>query len=321
MPEWVKKGLLLSASKVAELIEWSDGFTQAPNAVVLEQSLRVYFTTRGVPDDAGMVKSWGAFVDFSEPKAHAIIGAASEPILDLGGIGEFDEFGTYPVSVEHAGGRFFAYYGGWTRGESVPFDVGIGLGTSDDGRKFSRFGKGPVLSANRDEPFVVTSPKIRRFDNLWVLSYTAGTRWFMSDGRPEIIYKLRMAISEDGINWLRLGKNLVPDLLGPGEAQASPDITFSNGSYHMFFCYRHAEDFRRNKSRAYRIGYAKSQDLFSWERIEHSFQLHPSVSGWDSTMVAYPHVFNWRSNWYMLYLGNEVGKDGIGVAKLDGELA
>lgn len=320
MAKWVKKGLLLPAAKVAELIEWSDGFTQAPNTVVLRDRIRVYFTTRGIPDHAGMVKSLGAFVDFSEPAPHAILDAASEPIMDLGGLGEFDEFGTYPVSVEHVGGRFFAYYGGWTRGESVPFDVAIGLGTSEDGRRFSRFGRGPILSAARDEPFVVTSPKIRRYKRLWVLTYTAGTQWFMSDGRPEIVYKLRMAVSENGIEWVRIGENLVPDLLGPGESQASPDITFSNGSYHMFFCYRHAEDFRHNKSRAYRVGYAKSSDLFSWERIENRFQLEPSVSGWDSTMVAYPHVFQWGSKKYMLYLGNEVGKDGIGIAQLEGEL-
>lgn len=321
MAKWVKEGQLLSAPKVRELFAGSNGFTQAPNSVVLEDRIRVYFTTRGAPDQAGMVKSWGVFADFSAPNPSAIIDFGFQPIIDLGGLGEFDEFGTYPISVQHVGGRFFAYYGGWTRGESVPFDVAIGLATSDDGRRFSRVGNGPVLAASSDEPFVVTSPKIRIFGKLWVLTYTAGVKWFSSDGKPEIIYKLRMALSENGIDWVRLGQNLVPDLIGTGESQASPDIIYANGQYHMFFCYRAPENFRNNKENAYRIGYAKSANLFSWERVEGKFQLEPSLSGWDSTMVAYPHVFRWGSSLYMLYLGNEVGRDGIGLAKLEGELS
>ncbi len=45
----------------------------------------------------------------------------------LGGLGEFDEFGTYPVSVIRDGDEVRAYYAGWTRCESVPFNVAIGM--------------------------------------------------------------------------------------------------------------------------------------------------------------------------------------------------
>ncbi len=55
-------------------------------------------------------------------------------------------------------------------------------------------------------------------------------------------------------------------LLNENEAQASPDVIFANGKYHMFFCYREASDFRKNKDRSYKIGYAHSTDLISWIR-------------------------------------------------------
>ena len=45
-----------------------------------------------------------------------------------------------------------------------------------------------------------------------------------------------------------------------------------------------------------------------------------SDEGWDSEMIAYPHVFETAGNIYMLYLGNEVGKYGFGLAVLEGSL-
>ena len=58
----------------------------------------------------------------------------------------------------------FAYYGGWTRCESVPFNVAIGLGvSSDNGETFDKLGDGPILSYSLDEPFILSGPKIRKF--------------------------------------------------------------------------------------------------------------------------------------------------------------
>ena len=321
MNDWTKLGLLISAESVRKSLPWSNGFTQAPNAIVLDDRIRVYFCTRNYPDDQGNVTSLGAYVDFSALAPSAVISWSSDPTLALGSLGEFDEFGTYPISVLKTKSEFIAYYGGWTRCESVPFNVSIGCARSIDGIRFSKIGLGPVLPPLMDEPFVVTSPKIRHFGNQYVLAYTAGRKWFSYEGRMEIIYKLRIAFSDDGINWNRLGRDLIADTLGPGEAQASPDITFSGGKYHMFFCYRQPTDFRMNSARGYKIGYAWSEDLINWSRDDSKFELSTSAEGWDSEMVAYPSVFHYKNELFMLYLGNEVGRDGIGLARLEGSLS
>ena len=60
-------------------------------------------------------------------------------------------------------------------------------------------GRGPVLPYSPDEPFVLSGPKIRRFDGHWYLWYIAGRKWKLVDGRPEPVYKIRMATSADGI--------------------------------------------------------------------------------------------------------------------------
>jgi predicted GH43/DUF377 family glycosyl hydrolase len=168
---------------------------------------------------------------------------------------------------------------------------------------------------------VVTSPKIRKYGDIWYLAYTAGRKWLIADGRPEVIYKLRMAHSADGIHWTRINRDIVADKLGEDEAQACPDIFFSNGKYHMFFCYRQATDFRFSRERSYRIGYACSSDMLHWTRDDSKAGIDVSEEGWDSEMVAYPHVFELDGSIYMLYLGNQVGRHGFGLARLEGRLA
>ena len=87
----------------------------------------------------------------------------------------------------------------------------------------------------------------------------------------------------------------------------------------MFFCYRYSLDYR-NGPRGYRIGYAHSSDLTNWIREDDRCGIDVSPDGWDSQMISYPHVFDLDGQTYMLYLGNEVGRFGFGLAKLEGVL-
>lgn len=322
MFSWEKLGLVVDVHSIANKPEWFHSFAQAPNTIIMDDVVRVYFCCRPKPDANGMFVSYGSYVDLNRHNLMEIVGMATQPIMPLGALGTFDEFGTYPISTIHMDGVVHAYYGGWTRCESVPFNVALGYAKSTDGGKtFIKQGSGPVLGHSLDEPFVVTSPKIRKYGDTWYLIYTAGAKWFMDDGRAEIIYKLRLAHSADGIHWTRLNKNIIADKLGPDEAQACGDVIYKNGAYHMFFCYREATNFRFAKDRTYRIGYARSLDLTTWVRDDTKAGIDISRQGWDSEMVAYPHVFEVDGEIYMLYLGNEVGRYGFGMAKLRGELA
>lgn len=323
MAKWIKRGLVFNPATIKDRPDWMESFAQAPNVVVFDNFVRVFFCCRPKPDDKGMFVSRTAFVDLDRKDLKNIVRISDEPVMPLGGLGDFDEFGTYPVSVLRNGGEndILACYGGWTRCESVPFDVALGMARSRDGGvTFEKFGKGPMVSYSPDEPFVVTSPKLRKYNDKWFLYYTAGRKWFMDQGRAEIIYKLRMATSDDGLNWVKENRDIVVDKLIEDEAQACPDVIYKNGRYHMFFCYRAATDFRVNKDRSYRIGYASSGDLLHWERDDTKAGIDISESGWDSLMVAYPTVFELDDKIYMLYLGNDVGRDGFGLAELQGDL-
>ena len=87
----------------------------------------------------------------------------------------------------------------------------------------------------------------------------------------------------------------------------------------MFFCYRSSKNYRC-KENGYIIGYAWSKDLINWVRENDRAGIDVSEEGWDSQMVSYPHVFELNNKIYMMYLGNQVGKTGFGIAELEGDL-
>jgi len=317
--KWKKLGRVFNPADVNGP-DWMNEFAQAPSVLVFDKFIRVYFSCRPQPDANGQYVSYSGFVDLNRTNLFDIINISKNPILPLGNLGTFDEFGTYPASVMRSGNKVLVYYGGWTRCESVPFNVAIGLGISNnDGESFEKSGDGPILSYSMNEPFVLSGPKIRMYNNLYYLFYIAGRKWIVSNGRPEPVYKIRMASSQDGINWTKADKDLIESKLEADEAQASPDVFFSEGKYHMFFSYRYSANYR-GKEKGYRIGYASSTDMVNWTRDDSKAGIDISEEGWDSEMISYPHVFELDNKTYMFYLGNQVGRHGFGLAQLEGIL-
>jgi len=319
MFQWIKKGKVFTPQEI-EARDWMKEFAQAPATLVFDDFVRVYFSCRPAVDENGQYVSYSAYIDLDRADLFKVKHVSEQPILSLGGLGEFDEFGTYPVSVIRDGDEVRAYYGGWTRYESVPFNVAIGVAISrDGGETFTRLGNGPVLSYTPNEPFVLSGPKIRYFNNTWYLWYIAGRKWKKVDGRAEPVYKIRMASSLDGIHWDKFNKDLIESRIEDDEAQASPDVFYANGKYHMFFCYRYSSHYRC-KENGYRIGYASSANLTDWFRDDAKAGIDVSEEGWDAEMVSYPHVFELDGEIYLAYLGNQVGRYGFGLALLDGRL-
>ena len=296
---------------------WMHEFAQSPSVVIEGSHVRVYFCSRPAPSADGQYLSYICYIDLDRRNLLKIVNICEKPVLSLGKHGAFDEFGTYPVSVIRHGEDIRAYYAGWTRCESVPFNAAIGLAVSHDGGEtFQRLDDGPVLSYSPDEPFLLGSPRIRKFGDQWRLWYVAGKVWLRVDGKPEPVYKIRAAVSDNGIDWVKQGRDLIPDKLGAHECQACPDVSYWDGRYHMFFSFR---DIRNYKGRegGYRIGYASSQDMLTWRRDDDLVDISLSETGWDSEMVNYPHVFQLDGMTYMLYQGNGMGRAGFGLAVLE----
>ena len=116
--------------------------------------------------------------------------------------------------------------------------------------------------------------------------------------------RIKLATSNDGKNWTKLNKNLIDTFLEEDEAQASPDVIFKNGKYHMFFCYRKSKNYR-GKENGYRIGYAWSLDLINWNR-ENSLGL---LIGFTSPIVFLPIVL------LIMYVENHTTKNSTELLK------
>jgi predicted GH43/DUF377 family glycosyl hydrolase len=295
---------------------WMTEFAQSPSVLVFEKHVQVYFCSRPAPAEDGQYLSYLAFIDLDRADLFRVVNICAAPLLSLGAPGTFDEHGTSPAFVVRHGDEVRVYYSGWTRCESVRFNAAIGVAVShDNGDSFVRLGDGPVLSYGPDEPFLLGSPRVKLFAGTWYLWYTAGRQWLMTDGRPEPVYKIRVASSEDGINWTKCGRDLVESKLGDYECQASAEVTFLDGRYHMLFSYRRSHDYKA-KEGSYRIGYASSVDMLEWSRCDEMAGIDVSESGWDSESVSYPHVFLLDGETYMLYVGNGMGRTGFGLARL-----
>jgi predicted GH43/DUF377 family glycosyl hydrolase len=309
---WGKKGLIFAPDG---RYEWMQSHAQNPSVLVLEDRLRVYFSCRPKKDKDGNVRAVTTFVDLDKQNPGKVMYIHDRPILSLGDVGTFDQFGVMPGAVLKIGSEVWLYYVGWVRCEGVPYNHAIGMAVSDDdGVTFKRLGSGPLFGRTVNEPFLQNSPYVYRQEKNFHMWYSSGIKWIEYEGRMESIYVLMHATSQNGIHWERKSVPCVPYIVD-AECQTNPSVITIGDRYHMWFCYRCGLDFR-NAERGYRIGYAWSDDLVTWHRDDAVGELLPSEEGWDSQMVCYPCVVNLDGNVLMFYSGNYFGRDGFGYAVL-----
>ncbi len=312
MFKWNKKGKIFAPTNN---FPWMFSHAQCPFPLEFDDFIRVYFATREEYKD-GVCRAFGGFVDLNKT-TFGVINISQQPLMNLGGSGEFDEFGSMPTSVVRHNEEFYLYYVGWSRGYSVPYDWEIGLAKSTDGERFVKVGKGPLLGPTLHEPYLNSTPVVYKLeDSDWHMFYHTGVQWIKSEDKLESQYIIKHATSSNGIDWNRNTTQIIPSKV-ENECQTTPAIMKIDDRFHMFFCYRYGLDFRSTKDRSYRIGYAFSDDLINWTRDDSKAGIDLSESGWDSQMIEYPHITKINDKYIMFYSGNHFGKEGFGYAELD----
>lgn len=318
MLRWKKHGLVFEPARHG-LPPRCVGWAQSPQALVLGDRVRVFFSTR-VADSPTTFLSQVACADFSLDFTTVL--QVHDPVIALGSLGEFDEHGIFPLNVVRTSKGVFGYSTGWSRRKSVSVETAIGLAIShDDGLHFSKVGTGPVLGPSLFEPFLVGDAFVREFGGQFHMWYIFGTAWSAEsvDGPRERTYKIGHAVSPDGHTWKKSadGVPIIADRLGPLESQALPTVVEHGGVFHMVFCYRETYGFRKTGGRGYRLGYARSTDLTHWERRDTDVPPLGAPGEWDSEMMCYPHLFENEGRVHLLYNGNAFGRGGFGLATLE----
>jgi len=312
-----KDGLIYSPTQNPPLPN-GVGFAQSPQALVFDDYVRIYFSTREQDITTGKFISRVCYADMDK-SLQKVIRMSPAPVIGPGELGTFDEHGIFPFNVLRHEGKILAWTTGWNRRVSVSVDTAIGLAISEDqGESFKRFANGPVMAASLNEPHLVGDAFVIHADGCFHMWYIFGTGWKKksSEAEPDRIYKIAHAKSDDCIDWERDSKTIIDSVLGDDECQALPTVIEAGGRYHMIFCYRECFDFRSQHGRGYRLGYASSVDLLNWNRDDSQVAQLSSEGEWDSEMQCYPHLFRCEGKVYLLYNGNAFGKEGFGLAEM-----
>ena len=117
MFRWRKLGKVFTPQDVTGR-PWLREFAQAPATLVFDDFVRVYFSCRPDREPDGQYVSHSAWVDLDRRDLFRVRRVAERPVLELGDIGMFDEFGIYPFTAIRHGNEVRGYYGGWRRAAS-----------------------------------------------------------------------------------------------------------------------------------------------------------------------------------------------------------
>ncbi|MBX3486459.1 MAG: hypothetical protein KF798_00955 [Candidatus Paracaedibacteraceae bacterium] len=300
---WVQQGHIFKPS--GDFL-WSQSHAQVPSCLVLQDRLRIYYTTR---DEQG--RSRTSFIDLDQQNPSKILSIHDKPVMELGTSGTHDEDGVMVGCIIERDNEIWMYYTGWSCGVTIPYRVSVGLAISNDrGLTFKRAFIGPVVDRTPQEAFMTMSPYVLQDNDTWRMWYGSGTGWVSVDDKQEPLYIIKEATSSDGRTWRQDNITSIPPL-HPLEANTRPSVMKIGDLYHMWFSYRDSIDYRDGQG-SYRIGHAISLDGTIWQRQDDPPGLSPSGNGWNSHMMAYPNVIQIDGRYIMFHNGNGFGASGFG---------
>ena len=302
--KWIKQGLIFRPDKNKS---WMYSHAALPTS--LEQTngkYKIFFSSRDKNNRAHI----GSF-DLNLNDQCKITNVSKDPLICPGEWGFFDDHGVQACStIRNDNGDIYLYYLGWNPSKKEPlFHTSMGLAISKDGGlTFKKHSNAPILQRSSYDPWMVSGGTVIKKENKWLMYYLSGFKFEFNGSKPTSWYNIKIAYSEDGINWNRDG-DIALDLEDKETNISRLTIDYFQGTYRAWFPVKRVD-------RGYRCGYAESKDGIKWERDD-KLGLPISESGWDSEAIDKMEVIRRDSRLYMLYNGNKFGYDGIGLAYTD----
>jgi hypothetical protein len=306
--KWAKRGLICSRETIA--LPWYRKNTMVPLPHLMdEQRLRVFVT---MCDEANIGRI--GYVDVDPGNPSEILGYSSQPVVDIGTDGSFDDNGVVTASLLRSGNELYLYYSGYQSCVKVPYLIFTGIAVSkDNGASFTKLSTAvPILdriageAATRCVPFVIKEGDTYR---MWYTA-DAGSGW-VAHGRKKLpLYDLKHAISQDPTQWSRHPGEVAVPLDGSDEhGIAKCTLWREDDLYKIIYSIR-------SLSKGYRLGYGESVDGVRFVRRDNLVGIDVSPSGWDSEMIAFAERIQVRDKTYLFYCGNHYGMAGMGYAEL-----
>ena len=279
---------------------WSISHAMVPTPEDMGNGIfRIYFSGRNSENLSHI--GW-ADVDLNKP--YKVVKYSKDPVLSPGSLGCFDDNGVTPSCILDLNNNQKAlYYIGWNPGSTVRMHLFGGLAIKKNNQNFMRWSQAPIIERCKTDPFLNTAPWVVKLKNEYRMYYVSGTEWVNKD-LPR--YNIKLARSEDGIDWIRDGHVCIDFKDGNENALARPFVIFEDNVWKMWFSFKGEE---------YQLGYAESFDGLDWIRQDSFSGISVGKkSDFDSEMIAYAAVVNYNDQHFMFYNGNNYGYAGIGLA-------
>ncbi len=166
----------------------------------------------------------------------------------------------------------------------------------------------PFMQPDAEDCVSLSYPFVLYDNGIYKMWYGSTISWETENG--EMLHVIKYATSKNGVSWEKHGI-AIPYELGVAQAFSKPSVVKDKNGFSMWFSYRDGT------GKKYRIGYAHSLDGETWKLKLNEVGIDVSNNGWDSEMLCYPFIFNFEDKRYMLYNGNQYGKEGFGLAVLE----
>jgi len=181
--------------------------------------------------------------------------------------------------------------------------------SGDGGDTFLRYSSAPIVDRSNDSLFIRAIHSVVEINGLFHIWYASGNGWELINGVPYPQYRIRHAVSKDGISIEGEG-NVCVDIEDLEYRIGRPRVFHLNDQFFMHYT-------RGTTDGQYLAGLAESFDGVHWKRIDSDLGIGLSEAGWDAKHLCYPAVITSKGKTYMFYNGKDMGKAGFGYAELE----
>jgi predicted GH43/DUF377 family glycosyl hydrolase len=263
----------------AEPGTWRESQTANPDLLLIGDVYYMYF--RG--QEGGHDRIGVATIPKSEFDGYTW-NIRSEPIIDVGGPGSWDERHALDPAAILVDGTVYLYY----TGVSPLADRAICLAVSEDGIHFTKYENNPVVIGG--------APEVVYRDGTFFLYF-----WKEVPGKDG--FQIHYATSDDGFRYTEPSPSLALAVGPEGEWDSFTVETqriFKEGDlYYMVYC---GSD--RHKDYPFYAGLATSKDLIHWEKYEDNPIFSRGEEGeWDEGAIWFTTVEKIDGIYYMWYEG------------------
>ncbi len=217
------------------------------------------------------------------------------PVFDSDTAGTWDDYTVQCGAIIKKDNQYLMYYNGW-QSEYGPWQ--IGLATSEDGIHWTRR-SGPVIKADNNN---------YRIGVISVLQVNGEYYMYCSSNPVNNNYEtsIKLAVSQDGINWEMYGGNpvLTATLGWEGDGILYPAVIYDNNRFVMIY----------GSTDRTKFGIAFSSDGIHWEKnSDPTFTIENTVNG--LSQINYPFLIKTDGGYRLYYTAtNSAGNINLCLA-------